>query len=576
MKNIRMGYKLIASYLIIAFMAVGACIYLLSQLSEVNKGNETLYWEGVVPLKNMATAIEITQTLHISAYQVLLNVRVRHEYLNTVDSIAAELLKIYDEEEKRFADVKNIKAIIANAKKSLSEYTREFGKFIDDIDRGSPLAIPQTLQAKAKEMSKNNKTLVDAKDKISDGIADGCTAKYKESVRISTIISIAVVIISVLFGVFMMRSVCSPLDKIVETLKKNENGDMCARVNVHQKDELGIVAKNINGFSEEMHNLIKKILLSSETMASASEELSTVSRQLSGNSEETVAQSNIVASTTEQLSVNINTMAHVAEVRGADISEVANAAEEMSTNMNTIASAIEEMSASINQIAGNTGEVCKVASNATGKALEATSSMSKLGFAAKEIGQVTDVIKKIADKTNLLALNATIEAASAGEAGKGFAVVAGEIKELANQSAKSADDIARRIEGIQSGTKDAIEVIHNVSDIIDKINQSVGAIVNHVDQQTKASNEISNNVAQANTGAKRIALAIGEVANGAKAVGQNAAEAGKSAHNVSNNAVSMNHIAKESAQGADQVNRSSGDLAKIAGELKHTVSRFKV
>jgi len=211
---------------------------------------------------------------------------------------------------------------------------------------------------------------------------------------------------------------------------------------------------------------------------------------------------------------------HFVEIKGkaeqasVNANEVAGAAEEMSTNMNTVAAAIEEMSASINQIATN--------------------------------------------------------------AGKGFAVVANEIKELANQSADSAEDIARRIEGIQQGTGDAVHVISDVSEIIAKINHSVEAIAGHVEQQTKAANEIANNVSQANTGSKRVASAISEVARGANDVSRNAGEAAKGAANVSHNVVSVSDVAKHSAQEATQVNQSAEDLSKIASDLKATVSKFKV
>ncbi|MCL2878555.1 MAG: methyl-accepting chemotaxis protein, partial [Acidobacteria bacterium] len=303
---------------------------------------------------------------------------------------------------------------------------------------------------------------------------------------------------------------------------------------------------------------------------------SAVSRQLASASEETVSQATTVAGTTEQMSVNINTMASAAEEASVNAGEVASASEQMSTNMDTIASAVEEMSVSILQISSNAGAARDITHDATEKANEATAVMSKLGRAAKEIGHVTDIIKKIADKTNLLALNATIEAASAGDAGKGFAVVAGEIKALANQSAQSADDIARRIEGIQEGTGDAVDVISTVSGIIQKINTSVEVITANVGEQSRAVNEISSNVAQASTGAKRVASAIGEVAHGANDMSRNAGEAARGAIHVASNVSSMSSAAQESAQGAGQVNRSSEDLSRMATELKEIVDQFRV
>jgi methyl-accepting chemotaxis protein len=272
--------------------------------------------------------------------------------------------------------------------------------------------------------------------------------------------------------------------------------------------------------------------------------------------------------------------------------------------MNTIAAAVEEMSASINQIASNAGDAHKITEDAISKSSDATKVMDKLGIAAKEIGQVTGIIKKIADKTNLLALNATIEAATAGEAGKGFAVVAEEIKELANQSANSADDIARKIESIQAGTGEAVAVINDVSEIITRINQSVEAIAGYVEQQTKASNEIANNVAQTSTGAnqvasaigeiargaseiannvtqtstsaKRVASAIGEVARGANDVSKNASDAARRVGQVADDVNSMSGVAKESSKDASYVNSSANDLEKMADNLGTVIGKFRV
>ena len=577
MKNIKMGPKLISSYLAITIMSVLTCIYLLDKLSDVNDGTTKLYEGAVVPIINLLNTERMSQELKIEMLNIVrADTRERvQSIVRTKDSIIAEMHKVYDTESSRTLTEQG-KVTIANFKKALNEYSVEFTKFSGSMDIKAERNIPFELEALLKNVSKYDGEFTDQKEKASAEINESGNASYRNAATVSTIILVIMVIISIVIGLYMTFSITGPLGKVVEALRKGEAGDMRVRADVDQKDEIGVVAASLNHFFEKIQSILKGLLQNSDTLAGASEELSSISRQLASGAEETVSQSTTVASTTEEMAVNINAMASGAEEASVNANEVAGAAEQMSTNMNTIASAVEEMSASISQISSNTAEVRKVATEATHKSADATEVMNKLGAAAKEIGQVTDVIKKIADKTNLLALNATIEAASAGEAGKGFAVVAGEIKELANQSAQSADDIARRIEGIQNGTNDAVTVIQDVSEIIVKINQSVEAIVGHVDQQTKASNEIASNVSQANTGSKRVASAISEVAKGSSDIARNAGEAAKGATNVSTNVIGMSSAAKDSAQGAAQVNQSAGDLSKIAGDLKATVNQFKV
>jgi methyl-accepting chemotaxis protein len=441
---------------------------------------------------------------------------------------------------------------------------------------------------------------------------------------------------AMVWGIFLLLFMSAIFGNITRTVaalgKMTEGDDLTIRFEERGKDEFGQMSQGLNRLIEKLQTIFRNLRQDSDTLSGSAEELSSISRQLAGGAKEASSKTMVVSSAIEQVSVNIksiastakesaanvvdvtsaveqvadniNTMANRAKEASVNASEVAEAAEQMSANMNTIAAAIEEMSTSISQISGNAGDARKVANEATAKSREATDVMNKLGTAAKEIGQVTDVIKKIADKTNLLALNATIEAASAGKAGKGFAVVAGEVKELANQSAQSADDIAKRIKGIQAGTGNAVTVINKVSEIIEKINQGIEAISSHVGQQTKASNEIANSVVQANIGTKRVAMSMAEVAKGNKDIAHNASqasfgarrvaesmgevvkgsndiarnagEAAKGASEVSQNVIDMNQVAKESAQGAIQINEGASELAKLASDLKSVLSQFRV
>ena len=586
MKNIKIGVRLITSYIFIVAAAVALSLYLMSWMTELDERDTMMYEKAVLPLVDLKNLAGHQQRIRVFVRDVTLS-RDAAEVDNVVkqsQDIANSIEASIEVQKKTILVAQNLeylKAISENVKKYQSELAK-YGEFVKRNLNNRDLIL-ETHPKKIEELRVFSNAFGEASDAFAKTKATGAediatqnTAYATQAKNISMVLLVVLFIFSALIGIYMTLSITKPLGKVVEVLKKGEDGDLRTLADVDQQDEIGIVAHGTNNFFKKLQGILKNLHNNSESLASASTELSSVSRQLASGSEEVVGQSNNLASTAEEMSVNINAMASGAEEASVNANEVAGAAEEMSTNMNTIASAIEEMSASINQIANNTTEVRKVAADATNKSSEATSVMGKLGTAAKEIGQVTDVIKKIADKTNLLALNATIEAASAGEAGKGFAVVAGEIKELANQSATSADDIARRIEGIQNGTGDAVKVIKDVSDIIVKINQSVEAIAGHVTQQTKASNEIASNVAQANIGAKRVASAIGEVAKGTQDVSRNAGEAAKGANNVSQNTVGMSQAAKDSAQGATQVSVAAGDLSKIAVQLNDTVNQFKV
>jgi methyl-accepting chemotaxis protein len=221
---------------------------------------------------------------------------------------------------------------------------------------------------------------------------------------------------------------------------------------------------------------------------------------------------------------------------------------------------------------------------------QATKSMTTLDRASSEINKVTEMIKMIALQTNLLALNATIEATSAGEAGKGFAVVAGEIKELAHQSAKAAEDIAQKIEGMQSSTRHAVGVIEGMAKTIETINSAAGRISDAVARQTKESQDIEKNVGEASRRVANIAKSIAEVAKGttdmsrntgeasrgATDVSRNANEAARAAELVSSNIHGVSQATKESTESATRVHEAAQELKKIATQLAQAVSHFRL
>lgn len=222
-----------------------------------------------------------------------------------------------------------------------------------------------------------------------------------------------------------------------------------------------------------------------------------------------------------------------AEETAAQASLVSSASEEVTRNVETVATGAQQMMSAIREIARSANESARVAGQAVSAAQTTNKTIDQLGVSGVEIGKVIKVIASIAQQTNLLALNATIEAARAGEAGRGFAVVANEVKELAKETAKATEEIGSRIQAIQSGTRDAVTVLGEMSHIIHQINDLASVIASAVEEQTATTNEIGRSIGEAAKGTSEITRSISAVAEAARHTSANASETRATAESVS-------------------------------------------
>jgi methyl-accepting chemotaxis protein len=210
--------------------------------------------------------------------------------------------------------------------------------------------------------------------------------------------------------------------------------------------------------------------------------------------------------------------------------------------------ASDEMSASIGEISNTAGEAAAVVGQAVTAAAATRETVSRLGTSSTEIGDVLALITSIAEQTNLLALNATIEAARAGDAGKGFAVVASEVKELAQETARATDDIAARVQIIQTDTAHAVVAIEEIAAIIGRISDYQTIIATSVEEQAATTDGMGRNVGGA-AGASTV---------------------------IAENIVGVAGAAQITAEGAARSQRAAIDLARMSSDLRAMVAAFRL
>ncbi len=359
---------------------------------------------------------------------------------------------------------------------------------------------------------------------------------------------VAGTLVAIFLGFVLTLAITRPVAKGVNLAQMMAQGDMTQRLDIDQKDEIGVLAASLNGMAGNLRGMITDINNGVVDVNDTSATLATIANQMAAGAEDTATRSSQVAAAAEEMSSNQDS--------------VAAAMEQTSVNVNMVASAAEEMTATINEIAENSGKAKNITTQAVNQSQTASERVSELGKAANEINKVTEAIAEISEQTNLLALNATIEAARAGEAGKGFAVVANEIKELARETAEATLDINNKIRSIQDATGVTVTEINEISSIIADVDQIVATIATSVREQTETTSEIAENVKQASMG-------IGEV-------NENVAQSSLVSAEISNDINEVNKRAGQIQTASSKVTESAWQLAGIAEKLKEMMDKFTV
>ncbi|KAF0867385.1 methyl-accepting chemotaxis protein [Pseudomonas sp. LD120] len=349
----------------------------------------------------------------------------------------------------------------------------------------------------------------------------------------------------ILIGLVMVRETNRQLRETAEKNERNQNaimrlldeiedladGDLTVTASVTE-DFTGTIADSINYSVDQLRDLVATINLTAGQVAGAVQETQATAMQLAEASEHQAQQ-------IAEASTAINDMAQ-------SIDQVsANAAE---------SSAVAERSVEIankgNEVVHNT---IHGMDNIREQIQDTAKRIKRLGESSQEIGDIVSLIDDIADQTNILALNAAIQASMAGDAGRGFAVVADEVQRLAERSSAATRQIETLVRAIQTDTNEAvISMEQTTTEVVRgaRLAQDAGVALEEIEGVSKT-----------------LAALIQSISNAAQ---QQTSSAGQ----ISLTMNVIQQITSQTSSGSTATAESIGNLAKMASQLRRSVSGF--
>ena len=596
MQNLKVAMKLF-----VGFGVVVAVILAISLISIFNmKGIDSKYSEVIVnhglPLNPAINVVGDIQAMRSEVRGFAL-------YAGNKEQIAAGrknldiLSKEFEDSAKSFGKFivrPDVKALFDEAMKLYNETFKPGAyKMAGDAEKGATreelMSQLADLRVAAEKITDNMTDATDLKAGQLIESSDDCTKKSSNVISMMIVFLILGIVIAVFFGVYISALISKPLGVTVNMINEMANGHLNMRLNLDRSDEIGVMAKTMDMFADDLQNNVvgnmKKIsegdLEINITLKDSRDEVSAALKNTiealhsliidDGGKVLTAAAGKDLAQRLSheykgdyaKMKDNINTVVDNLDYAMGQVSEavsqvtsasgeisggaqsLAEGANEQASSLEEVSSSLEEMSSMTKQNADNSNQAKILATEAKEAANLGDASMKKMAAAIQEIKTSSDntakIIKSIDDiafQTNLLALNAAVEAARAGEAGKGFAVVAEEVRNLAMRSAEAAKNTANMIEESVKNADGGVKITEEVAKSLNQIVDRVGKVGDLIAEIAAASNEQALGIEQVNT-------AVAQMNQVTQQNAANSEESASAAEELSSQAAELNNMVNE-------------------------------
>ncbi|WP_272971847.1 methyl-accepting chemotaxis protein [Comamonas terrigena] len=474
MQNWKISTRLAAAFGMLVVLLLGVAGAALLQLSTLNAVTKQI-------TSNNLISVELINKLGADMIQARL-LELRHVYNESPEykaSIEQQMTKLQgdmDDIKARYAPLVDSPAE-RSAYETLLAQRKEYVVLMERLFRlsrsGESDNAREFMNGESLQLYNASSATLDTLLEINTNDANSesrkADAAFSNGVWVMGVAVLLALALSVTAGLWITRSIRTPLQRAVALADRVAGGDLSSRIEVHTTDELGQLFSALQRMQSSLAETVRAVRRNSEGVASASSQIANGNADLSSRTEE----------------------------QASSLEETAASMEELGSTVRLNAENAREA----NQLACTAADVAVHGGDVVG---EVVTTMRGINDSSRKIADIVGVIDSIAFQTNILALNAAVEAARAGEQGRGFAVVASEVRSLASRSAAAAKEIAALI-------SESVGRVEQGTVLVDKAGNTMAEVVDSIQKVTAIVGEISTASAEQSQGVTQVGEAVSQM-----------------------------------------------------------------